>query len=246
MESLYNSLKESLLGDFDDIESSIDPRKDIEEFIKNNYATKGRIKISKNPNEDGMYEVSCINAVVKNQNITSLTNNSFVWVYIRKDFKCSWCENLTSLEGAPKKVGGNFTCSYCKSLTSLKDCPSIVAGKEFFCSYCESLTSLKGAPKEFRGCFFCTHCHSLTSLEGAPKKVDKFYCQNCDSLISLEGAPEIVNYSFNCISCHSLTSLKGAPKEVQTFYCCDCERMFTKNEIEKYINKVTYIYNNIK
>ena len=41
-------------------------------------------------------------------------------------FDCGGCHSLTSLKGAPKKVGGDFSCFNCKSLTSLKGAPKKV------------------------------------------------------------------------------------------------------------------------
>ena len=60
------------------------------------------------------------------------------------------CTSLTSLRGAPQKVGGDF-----------------------WCSRCTSLTSLEGAPQEVGGTFSCADCPSLTSLEGVPQKVGR-------------------------------------------------------------------------
>ena len=54
---------------------------------------------------------------------------------------------LTSLEGAPKKVGYDFWCNDNK------------------------LTSLVGAPRVVKGNFCCCY-NELTSLEGAPRKVE--------------------------------------------------------------------------
>ena len=60
-------------------------------------------------------------------------------VIIKNDFRCSIYTSLTSLEGAPKEVGGNFYCNYCAFLTSLKGAPQKVGG-DFYCSGCTSLT----------------------------------------------------------------------------------------------------------
>ena len=57
---------------------------------------------------------------------------------------------LTSLKGAPQKVGGDFICDDNK-LTSLEGAPQKVDGN-FTCSN-NQLTSLKGAPKEVGGDF---------------------------------------------------------------------------------------------
>ena len=75
--------------------------------------------------------------------------------------------NLTSLEGAPKEVGGDFSCNS-NNLTSLEGAPKEVGGS-FSCNS-NNLTSLKGAPKEVGGSFSC-YSNRLTSLEGAPKEV---------------------------------------------------------------------------
>jgi len=87
-------------------------------------------------------------------------------VIVKGDFYCPY-NSLTSLKGAPKKVGGDFYC-HNNSLTSLEGAPKEVGGS-FLCPY-NSLTSLEGAPKEVGGYFFCSY-NSLTSLEGLPKEI---------------------------------------------------------------------------
>jgi hypothetical protein len=67
-----------------------------------------------------------------------------------------YCNNnqLTSLQGAPREVGGNFYCHF------------------------NQLTSLRGAPGEVGGGFYC-HNNQLTSLQGAPRVVAvSFSCHN--------------------------------------------------------------------
>jgi len=88
-----------------------------------------------------------------------------------------WCSfnNLTSLEGCPKKVGRSFWGEYNK-LRSLKGAPEKVGG-DFWCNS-NKLTSLEGAPKEVGGSFYCGY-NKLTSLEGAPREVGgEFWCGN--------------------------------------------------------------------
>jgi hypothetical protein len=96
---------------------------------------------------------------------------------------------LTSLEGSPKKVGGNMNCSN----TSIKD--------------------LKGAPKEIGGSssstsFSAEFCYSLVSLEGAPILLNNrqdqsgaygknYNLSDCVNLYSLEGLPLDQNYVVN-------------------------------------------------
>ena len=92
---------ESLL-DNDDI--FLDPKNDkkvVEGWIKDNYITYGKLTITDD------FIVNCTGDVsVENINIESLTNGLFRWGDIRGNFNCEGCENLTSIEGAPKKVGG--------------------------------------------------------------------------------------------------------------------------------------------
>ena len=96
-------------------------------------------------------------------------------------FCCHLCKNLTSLEGAPKEVGGGFYCSD-TAIISLEGAPQKVGGN-FDCSWCYNLTSLERAPKEVGGSFDCSGCYDLTSLEGAPEKVGgSFDCSLCDKL----------------------------------------------------------------
>jgi len=91
---------------------------------------------------------------------------------VSKNFYCLH-NNLTSLEGSPKKVGGIFSCSG-NNLTSLKGAPEYV-GKDFYCSN-NKLTSLKGAPKHVGGDFYCNN-NNLTTLKGTLKYVGgNFYC----------------------------------------------------------------------
>ena len=64
------------------------------------------------------------------------------------------CDNndLTSLKGAPKHVGGGFDCGF-NNLTSLKGAPKYVDGYFDCCD--NNLTSLEGAPKYVGGNFWC-------------------------------------------------------------------------------------------
>ena len=120
------------------------------------------------------------------------------------NFWCWGCNNLTSLEGAPKEVDGWFDCSKCENLKSLVGAPEKVGGY-FNCSCCENLKSLEGAPKEVGGWFDCSECENLTSLEGAPEKVGgRFECSWCKNLVSLEGAPKKVGEYFDCSWCFNL------------------------------------------
>jgi hypothetical protein len=203
MKSLKQVLEASLL----DIDANLDVTDNdviesaITQFINDNYNVVKFI-ISDKPNKNGKFEVSSkYNVTVKNKNITSLTNDLFVWNKVEGYFHCIGCKSLKSLEGAPKEVKRDFICSYCKTLQSLKGAPKEVGGG-FYCNNCESLQSLEGAPKEVGGDFNCSGCNALQSLEGAPKEVgDGFYCFDCKTLQSLKGAPKEVAGYFVCSGC---------------------------------------------
>ena len=238
MKSLSEYIKESIF-DIDgkpqnQLEKTI--KEEIKQFLKDNYKGASKCKISRKPNEDGKYVVDCKGALTMiNTEASSLTNGTFVFGKVDDTFFCAYHDSLTSLEGAPQKVGG-FSCAYCHSLTSLEGAPKEV-GRRFSCSHCKSLTSLEGAPQKVGGDFNCSYCKSLTSLEGAPEKVGgDFKCCECKSLTSLKGAPKEVRGEFDCYWCDSLTSLKGAPKWVGgDFNCGGNEQKFDEKEVREYI-----------
>ena len=189
------NLKEYIIeGIFDTDEDTIDEsiKDQIKRFLEDNFREASSCKISDKPNADGKYEVSSLrDVVVKNKKITSLTNGLFIWTEVGGDFDCSYCNSLTSLEGAPKKVGGFFDCRYCDLLKSLKGSPKEVK-KDFYCGGCNSLTSLEGAPKKVGGDFRCSGCYSLKSLKGAPKEVGgTFSCVNCHIVFTTDDVKKV-------------------------------------------------------
>ena len=118
------SLRESLLDD--DLIDKPDKiiRDEIKAFLKENYI--GSIKISRKPNVNGKYEVlSTKNVEVKNKNITSLTNGTFIWTIVDGNFIVEHCNYLKSLEGAPKEVGRNFHCYDCAGKFTIEDVKKI-------------------------------------------------------------------------------------------------------------------------
>ncbi len=127
----------------------------IEEFLKENYKIHSSYTI-KETNNKFVVDVKG-RIIVKNKDITSLTNGVFEFGSVGGDFYCSWCTKLTTLEGAPQKVGGCFGCNDCKYLKSLEGAPKEV-GEAFNCSYCKSLTSLEGAPEKVGWVFKCNDC----------------------------------------------------------------------------------------
>ena len=191
MRSLYESLFD-IDDNIDNVDKSI--KDHINQFLNDNFTNASKCKISEKPNKDGKFEVSSNSDVrVKNKQITSLTNGSFIWTYIKGEFNCPECNSLTSLKGAPKEVGGDFNCFNCNLLTSLEGAPKEVGGY-FKCNYCTSLTSLKGVPKEVSGNFSCFNCSSLTSLKGAPKEVGgDFSCFKCKGKFTEEDVKKVSN-----------------------------------------------------
>lgn len=230
--------------DFDDKQIDISIRKEIRRWIRAHY--RGILKLSKNVNSQGKYEASsCRRIEVIDKSIEHLTNGLFIWTEVREYFDCSRCQNLKSLEGAPRKVGGDFNCNGCISLESLHGAPNEVGG-DFDCSGCKNLTTLRGSPKTVGYEYNCNganienldgisqvvrsiRCNntSIKSLIGAPMKIiGDFNCYKCTSLLALEGAPEYVGGTFDCSSCISITSLVGAPKMVnENFICNDCHSL---------------------
>lgn len=177
MKSLNIYLNESLLDDEDVLS---DPERDktiVESWIKENFKIRGVLKINKN------LTVDCIGSViVKNNNITSLTNGMFRWGKVGGYFDCCCCGNLKSLEGAPEEVEFSFGCSYCDGLENLIGSPKRV-GVNFSSAHCKNLKSLKGSPKWIGGNFECQWCKNLKSLKGGPEWVGKdFICWGCHDL----------------------------------------------------------------
>ena len=153
MKHLRDVLYEGILDIDDNAKKEPNFKGVIEKFLENNYEGASTCKIRKDLNPNGKYVVDSVGSMeVKNRSIDSLTNGLFVFGEIKKDFNCSYCISLTSLEGAPEKVGGDFNCVDCDLLTTLIGSPKIIKGY-FSCVRCNSLTSLEGAPKYIHGEF---------------------------------------------------------------------------------------------
>jgi len=85
--------------------------------------------------------------------------------------------NLTTLEGCPKKVYGDFYCPRNK-LTSLEHSPKIAEG-DFYCVGNDYLTSLEDLEDTYiDGELNVFGCGRLYNLKGFPKKVGGFYCEH--------------------------------------------------------------------
>ncbi len=100
-----------------------------------------------------------------------LTQLPLKFNYVTDRFYCQF-NKLTSLEGAPVKVGGHFYCDH-NYLTSLEGVPAEVGGH----FYCQSnlLKTLKGVPRKISGIFDCQY-NKIWTFEGAPDYANDFYC----------------------------------------------------------------------
>ena len=178
----------------------------LEEISSKTISSEEKNKlISKNFSKD--MESRIVGDVIKgdvnigNKNFKKITDIlDFSKIVITGNFVCS-NNQLTTLEGAPQKVGMSFYCNN-NQLTSLEGAPQEIGffttnsrGGTFNCSN-NKLTSLKGAPqKKVGGGFYCDN-NQLTSLAGAPREVGgHFECQN-NQLTSLAGAPIRVGGNF--------------------------------------------------
>ena len=150
------------------------------------------------------------------------------------DIDCSY-NKLTTLRGAPQKIGGSFRC-FGDELTSLKGAPQEIGG-DFICANNE-LTTLEGAPQKVGGSFDCSN-NELTSLKGASQEIGGGFDCSFNNLTTLEGSPQKVGRNFVC-SFNNLTSLKEAPQEISGGFNCKSNKNLPKEEIIKYL-KVTKI-----
>lgn len=198
---LSNYIKESLLDDLEDLEKDSDNSmitSKIKKFLDNNYIFKGEYDIVST--ETGPFIVNVKGHVrIGNKNIKHLTNGMFKFGEVDGIFTISLCKQLKSIVGAPEKAI-SFRISLCDNILTLEGAPKEVE-KMFECSFCNSLKSLKGAPEKV-GSFTCEDCPSLTSLEGAPKEVaGAFNCAECKKLSSIKGIPKTIGGNFCALGC---------------------------------------------
>ena len=139
----------------------------------------------------------------------------FSQIEIVKGFYC-YGNQLTSLKGAPRAVGGTFNC-HDNKLDSLEHGP-VSVGASYYCDK-NRLTSLEHAPREVPEVFDCAH-NLLETLEGAPRAVGcHFFCEG-NRLTSLKGMPETVGGGIICAQ-NRLRSLKRLPRFVTELCCQD-------------------------
>ena len=129
---------------------------------------------------------------------------------------------LTSLEGAPQKVGSGFVCNN-NRLTDLKGAPQKV-GSGFLCDN-NQLTSLKGAPQKVSGGFYCDNNpvseETLSSIFALMKK-GKSYQQ------ALEEYWPNMNNEDRALMYKDLKDL--TPKEIRSY-----QALATVNRIKNYL-----------
>lgn len=127
MKDLKDILLEASILDIDDtlsVSSDDLRREDVKKFIKEYYdvAAPGA-KISSKPNKDDKFEVSARGLVrikhSKRGNLTKLTNDDFVWTKVDGGFDISYMDNLETIEGMPKEIGGSLWMNRCPKLKSL-------------------------------------------------------------------------------------------------------------------------------
>ena len=132
---------------------------------------------------------------------------------VTNDFDCRK-NNLKTLIGSPKIVGGNFNCSFNK-LTTLEGAPEEVH-KECNCEY-NQLISLEGSPKHVKYSFNCGY-NKLKSLENGPLHVESYLC-NDNELTTLKKLKTQIDDSFIC-SHNNLKTLEGAPEKLRKDFNC--------------------------
>ena len=111
-------------------------------------------------------------------------------VDVQRGFSCSH-NKLTSLAGAPRRVGGFFSCTN-NELANLEGATQDVGGN-FSCSENKLLT-LKGAPPGLRKRFLCHHNPGLKSLEHAPQSA-RDITSDFGQFKSWDEVPEILRVS---------------------------------------------------
>ena len=136
--------------------------------------------------EDGKIDVTGSVEAVRNPTLHLFMGKEIFFGNVTESFTCPYTK-ITSLQGAPKVVGGDFYCNYTK-ITSLEGAPREVGGV-FNCSRTK-ITSLKGAPKVVGGDFEC-YMTQITSLEGSPREVGGNFDCSHTKITSLDGIGEV-------------------------------------------------------
>jgi hypothetical protein len=167
-------------------------KEQVDSLLKDHFAIQGKAQIDP---VSGIVNVSG-NVEVKKQ--VKFTQLPVKFGEVTGGFVCG-PNGLTSLQGAPTKLGGHFWC------------------------HMNQLTSLQGAPRHVRNSFFCQG-NQLTSLAHAPTHVATHFMCTDNKLTSLKDAPVYVGLNFDC-SHNQITSLQGAPDHVRGNFKCNNNRL---------------------
>ena len=111
-------------------------------------------------NEDGSIDVDG-DVYLSYEKLTELPLN---FNYVSRYFECDNNE-LTTLKGSPKQVGGSFICNY------------------------NNLTTLEYGPEEVFGYYDCNH-NKLTSLKGSPNMIGDWFDCKFNEIVDLYGLPD--------------------------------------------------------
>lgn len=95
---------------------------------------------------------------------------------VERSIHCTECDNLETLEGFPKEIGGRVVMPYNKKLISLKGMPEKIGGNEIDVNHCYSLISVEDAPKDI----MLKYEHT-PAREGKPVKI----CPKCGHAMSI-------------------------------------------------------------
>ena len=145
------------------------------------------------------------------KSFTILPDNS---VDVHGDMKLS--DKLTNMVKLPLNfnvVEGDFDISN-NELTSLEGSPKKVTGS--FLAHKNELTSLKGGPKEVGGSFIVLH-NNITSLQNAPTLVKEDFICSHNPLRDLDGLNTVLGYVFTGVYIPRLKCQKYNYKGVTTY-----------------------------
>lgn len=145
------------------------------------------------------------------KNFTILKDNS---VNVHGDVKLA--DKLTNLLKLPLSfnlIEGDFDIGD-NELTSLEGCPKKVTGS--FMAHKNEISSLKGGPKEVGGSFVILH-NNITSLEHSPSLVKEDFICSHNPLKELDGINTVLGYIFTGVHVPNIKCQKYIYKGITTY-----------------------------
>lgn len=168
------------------------------------------------------------------------------------------CNDLTSLEYAPKQIGEEglksslLRVDYCNNIKSIEGCPSIVGMLHLH--ELPKLNSLKGCPENVFE-ISLWDLYVLKDLKYFPKKANTIHINSCPikslkgicsakqirinhtDIENLEGMPDVENGYFNLdlYSNEKLKTLKGGPSDVFNLNLSACDKLTAQGMEDKHI-----------